>query len=363
MIVRDEQDNVQRCFKSIQHLIDAYAIVDTGSNDSTIDVVKFHAQNHRIPGKIISTPWKDFGTNRTGALHHAGNVIEGLDPKLQNNWYLFFIDADDQAIGIKINKRSLTLDQYLMETRSGNIAYQNVRFVKWNPDQPWIWRQRRHEYIAPLGNWSPTQGEIQTGYILRGTEGLRSRNRHTSLEDALELLKQFSEEPENSRAVFYAAQSFRDAGYPDLAQQMYRRRIEMGGWHQEIYQSLLYLGCRNLFQGDLGPETVNFFLQAFEKCPQRLEAPFYLLRIWRLQEQYKIGWNFAKPLLDLAPASDSLFLDREIHDWGFWEEAGLCAYYAGDKAAFKKLLNRILRAKDLPQDVRTRTRNNLKTFA
>lgn len=362
MIVRDEENNVQRCFDSVANLIDAYAIVDTGSQDGTITKVRSFMKKHRVPGEIVSRPWKDFGTNRTEALRHAEAVIRQLDPGQQNAWYAMFIDADDEAVGIKLSKRSLIHDQYFLETRSQNISYPNVRLARLKPGNQWIWREPRHEYIAPLGEWTPTKGDIRPGYILRGCRGLRSRNKHTPLEDAFELLKQSSDEPENSRAIFYAAQSFRDAGYHDLASALYRRRAQMGGWPQEIYISLLYVGAGNFFAGDNGPETVNLLMKAYELSPQRLEAPYYLLRIWRLLGQPHVAWSFARPLIDLPASDDALFLDREIHEWAFFEEAGLCAYYAGDKASFKTLLKRALKAKSIPQDAAERTRKNLKDF-
>lgn len=362
MIVRDEEDNVERCFNSVARLIDAYAIVDTGSQDKTIAKVRSFMKKHRIPGEIISRPWINFGASRTEALRHAEDIIHKLDPGQKSAWYALFIDADDQAVGIKLNKSSLIRDQYLVETRSQSISYPNVRLARLKPDNQWVWREPRHEYIAPLGEWMPSKGEIRGGYILRGCQGLRSRNKHTSLEDAFELLKQFSDEPENSRAIFYAAQSFRDAGYHDLASVLYRRRAEMGGWPQEIYISLLYLGAGNFSTGDHSSDTVNLLLRAFELCPHRLEAPLYLLRIWRFLNQPHVAWNFAKPLIDIQAPGDALFLDREIHEWAFFEEAGLCAYYAGDRVSFKTLLQRALKAKSIPQDAADRTRKNLKDF-
>jgi len=107
---------------------------------------------------------------------------------------------------------------------------------------------------------------------------------------------------------------------------------------------------------------VNIFLNAYEQCPQRLDAPFYLVRIWRFQGKFNIAWNFAKGLLDVAPPEDALFMNQEIHEWAFFDEAGICAYYAGDKESFRNLMKRVLQAKNLPQDVRERTEQNLEAF-
>lgn len=368
MIVRDEQDNLAPCLDTVLHLIDAFAIIDTGSVDNTIAVIREIMSAHGIPGEVISRPWKDFGHNRTEALLHAEAVIEKLDPKGKNVWYAMFMDADNRASGnddqseFPIDKQSLIHDCYDVEMRTGGAYYPYVWMVRIDPSKKWNWFYPRHEYIAPEGNWTPTRDMLTGGYIDRSCAGYRSRNKHVFLEDALELLKLLKENPDDPRAVFYSAQSFRDADLPDLARVLYQRRATMGGWTQEVYESLLHLGRTRFNQGDYGPETVDILLDAFEKCPQRLDAPFCLVRMWRLQGRFHIAWNFARGLLDVVPPKDALFMNREVHEWGFFEEAGLCAYYAGDRVSFQKLMKRVLKVKNLPPDARERTQKNLEDF-
>ena len=71
MIVRNEKDNIVRCCDSVSHIIDAIAIVDTGSVDNTIDIIRDYCRDKNIPGEVISETWVNFGHNRTGAIRHA----------------------------------------------------------------------------------------------------------------------------------------------------------------------------------------------------------------------------------------------------------------------------------------------------
>ena len=162
--------------------------------------------------------------------------------------------------------------------------------------------------------------------------------------------------------MFYGAQSMRDSKWPEIAKIMYQKRFDMGGWNEEAYMSMLHLATSRFFQSDFGAKTIHQFLQAYEKCPHRLEAPYYLVKLWRLEQQYHTGWNFARGLINLRPNSSCLFLDLDITEWGFFEEAGLCAFYAGDKKSFRDLSSRVLESKRTPEDVRKRVQNNLDKF-
>jgi hypothetical protein len=176
------------------------------------------------------------------------------------------------------------------------------------------------------------------------------------------LLKVLQDDPKNPRATFYAAQSFRDSGQIEIANVLYEKRVELGGWNQEVYFSLLQLGRSRVLRGELGPATVEILLRAMEVCPERLEAPYYLLYIWRQENKCHLAWSFAKTLLKTIPPKDALFVDLEIHKWRFFEESALCAYFAGDKRGFKKLSRLALSADNIPIEDQKRIKHNLKNF-
>lgn len=371
MIVRDEKDNIVRCFDTVAHLIDAIAVVDTGSVDNTIELMNKYMQDHQIQGEVITRPWVNFGHNRTEALRHGEAVIAKIDPENKFIWYLMFMDADNQAKGSdgtskfnldKTVRNQLTHDSYDAEMRSGDYTYNYPWLVRVNPEKKWKWYKSRHEYPAPDGKWKETKAMIGGGYIISGREGYRSKNPLTYLEDAFEFLKDIKADPNDHRAIFYAAQSMRDAKLPELARVLYRQRYEAGGWNEEAYMSMLHLALERYVKSDFGPKTMSMLMDAFEKCPYRFEAPYYIVKAYRLQGKHHLGWNFARSLVNQKTIFTSLFVDRPIVEWGFFEEAGLCAYYAGDKASYRMLLERVLECKNAPDDVKTRVKNNLAKY-
>src|SRR6516162_328427 len=117
MIVRDEESNMDLCFDSVKHLIDAAAIMDTGSKDKTIEVTEKYMKKNKIPGKVGQETWVDFRVNRTGALRFAEKVVKEIDKDAI--WYLLFMDADNRAY-INFDKSKLTHDKYDVQIRAGD---------------------------------------------------------------------------------------------------------------------------------------------------------------------------------------------------------------------------------------------------
>jgi GT2 family glycosyltransferase len=78
MIVRNEQENLPRCLKSVRGLFDEIVVLDTGSTDRTIEIAR------SFGARVFDFVWvDDFGAARNAALARATGD------------YAFWLDADD----------------------------------------------------------------------------------------------------------------------------------------------------------------------------------------------------------------------------------------------------------------------------
>ena len=66
MIVKNEAAVIARCLDSVRHLISSWVICDTGSEDSTREIIREHLRG--IPGELHQDTWVHFGHNRTLAV-------------------------------------------------------------------------------------------------------------------------------------------------------------------------------------------------------------------------------------------------------------------------------------------------------
>lgn len=79
MMVRDEEQNLPRCLASLAHLVSEIIVVDTGSVDGTVEILR------QFDATIIHTDWQwDFAKTRNLGLAHA-----------KQPWILS-IDADEE---------------------------------------------------------------------------------------------------------------------------------------------------------------------------------------------------------------------------------------------------------------------------
>lgn len=81
MMVRNEEEHLERCLKSVMPLSPEIVIVDTGSTDGTLDIAKKYTKN------IYHHPWEDnFSLHRNQAAGYC-----------TGDW-IFQIDADEELI-------------------------------------------------------------------------------------------------------------------------------------------------------------------------------------------------------------------------------------------------------------------------
>ena len=96
MIVKNESKIILRLLETVTPLIDSYCICDTGSTDDTIEIIRNYCKSHKIPGKIMEEPFRDFGYNRTYALQQC-ELIPNID-------YILLMDAD---MVLKMNENEI----------------------------------------------------------------------------------------------------------------------------------------------------------------------------------------------------------------------------------------------------------------
>ena len=322
MIVRNESKILFRLFDSVIDLIDAYCICDTGSTDNTKELIKEYFEKKGKPGKIIEEPFRDFGYNRTVALK-ACESMENVD-------YILLLDADmilekNPKLSIEEVKSMIVDDAYYIYQGSPQFFYKNVRVVKNNIGC--TYKAPTHEYLNTLPGTK--YGHIQRDVLFINDVGDGGSKSDKTDRDIRLLLKGLEDEPNNDRYTFYLANSYRDKGDNLTAIEYYKKRIEIGGWIQEVWFSYYSMGKCYKNLGDNAKAMYNW-LEAYNFYPNRVENLYELIQHYR----YEGKNNYAYHMFMLADYErkkntvwDYLFLQKDIYDYRLDYELSIIGYY------------------------------------
>lgn len=76
MIVKNEALNMPSNLNSIKNLIDGVCILDTGSTDTTIQVIEDWCSSHNKFCKVHQEPFVNFGKSRTRSFELAQQAVK-----------------------------------------------------------------------------------------------------------------------------------------------------------------------------------------------------------------------------------------------------------------------------------------------
>ena len=136
---------------------------------------------------------------------------------------------------LKFNKQRLVAPGYKMIQKNNVIEYYNTRLVKLG--FPWKCVGVTHEYWDGANTDTVSKEEMMISDI--GDGGAKADKFDRDIRLLTEGLK---EEPNNVRYVFYLAQSYKDCGKFKESIKLYKKRIQMGGWFEEVWYSYYMIG-------------------------------------------------------------------------------------------------------------------------
>ena len=373
MIVKDEAGTIGETLRSAAPHIDYWTITDTGSTDGTQDVIRGNLA--AVPGQLIEKPFVDFATTRNGALKAHGartayTFMPDADFEFENMWRL-------RAIAWRLEQEC--------RSWSAHICGKSMRVIRKTADMELqmqvVFPTSQHalgeldgwHYSYPVHEFSAL-GRVDAGeYIVVPRENFRMRFMdgkvfHTKSEqrwrdfDIRILEAEKIKRPNDTRVSFYLARTYNQVGDNELALAEFQRRIDLGGWYEEVFHSLLDQGR---ILGRMGRDPTSKFKKAYELVPNRAE-PLYELAAWeqkqvdacdggkgadhdeeKQQQKLKglwmdacrfqhraLGFTYAKHAAALRyPSHSTLFVSSPVYDIDAALQLVVHGYFLADLAA------------------------------
>lgn len=345
MIVKDESAVITRCLASVLPIIDYWVIVDTGSTDNTQEIIKKYMAEKNIPGELHERPWKNFGHNRNQALDLARTKGD----------YILFIDADNYyAYEQNFKLPELDKDVYYVMLSHSGTKYTRIALI--NAKLDWKWVGVLHEAVCCDAAKHGAILENVNQIVL--TDGARSKDPKKYEKDAMVFEEALKDEPDNSRYVFYLAQSYHDAGNLPKALENYEKRAKMGGWDQEVFFALYRVATIQEALKMPFETLVASYKKAFQYRKSRMEPLYHLMHLFEQKQDYESGYLIGKIAQSIPQTADILFVQQWAYDYGMLLELSVCAYWAGKYDECQQMSSELLK-RNLPDNVRKTVENNL----
>ncbi|BCC29403.1 tetratricopeptide repeat-containing glycosyltransferase [Bacillus cereus] len=388
MIVKNESRIMERCLNATKSIVDFVSICDTGSTDHTPEIIENWCKENEIPGTVHHEPFKNFGYNRSLAVSLAQKTYPEAD-------YLLILDADMiLEVNPEFDKTSLTEDHYLTLQYDIHIKYWLTRLLK--ASLPWKSVGVTHEYWdidrSKVGaNYNTRVARLETLVVNDPGDG---GSKADKFERDERLLLQGINDPETTpdlhiRYLFYLAQTYFHLSQFEDSIKWYKKRVEAGGWVEEVFYSLLRIGfCyeqlanrsankqHEVTEADEKENAkkqeeqytalaVLYFQKAWEYRPTRAEPLYQLARMYRLKSQNNIALMYALQGKEVPfPKDDLLFVDYHVYDYLFDYEISINAFYIPHKKHLGAASQKYLESKkeELPLHITNMVENNAKFY-
>ena len=314
IIMKNEGPLLPRLFESVRGFVTEYCVVDTGSTDDTIDVLK----SMDMPGTIHEEPFVDFATTRNFLLEKCRQTTKSD--------YLLLLDAD-MVLCVSPEwdwaKVDTKVDVYSV-IQVSSLEYENVRLIRTDAVDVKVVGST-HEYYSVPSHYRQAALPKDLVYIKDWGDGKCKDDKYSRDERLLK--RELAADNDNPRTVFYLANTLRDQGKYAEAIPYYVKRTQMvGGFFAEADLSYTCLVQCYLGLDDVANAEKYASIAAYERTVPRAEAFYYLSFYLHGKHKYDLAWYYAnmagkitKPLV-----SQALFIHNDIYDfWIDYEKATL----------------------------------------
>jgi glycosyltransferase involved in cell wall biosynthesis len=405
MIVKNESANMVRLFNSVKQIIDMISIVDTGSTDDTVSTIEKWGSENKIPTKVHYKEFKNFAYNRTHSVTAAKMTYPEVD-------YFLLSDADFEweiNVNHKFDKVLLTEDKYLVNQYNKSLKYFNIRLLSSKLD--WECVGRTHEYWRDIGTGREIRSSRLTTLVINDHEDGGCKENKFSRDE--KLLKEGLSDPDEEKGLktrykFYLGQTLSDIGRFEDSNEWYKKRIDDGGWDEEVYYSHYKIGCNyeliawkklelykiiskqanseeltntedNILKTSVYPDMTlhqlkdgyendfkmaeKYYMDGYKMKKNRAESLYHLAKMYRMRNMYQSCYDtcqIGKRIL--YPEYDNLFIQHAVYSYKFDFELCIICYYLKKMDEGQDACRKILLMDDIPDYIIRPVKHNSKLY-
>ena len=323
MIVKNESKIITRLLNSVASIVDYICITDTGSTDNTVELIEDWGKEHKIPTTVCTSEFRDFGYSRNRSLKNSKKTYPKAD-------FLLLLDGDFvvELNGFTKAELNLKCHKYTVKQYDKWKAWGNIRIIANWVD--WEYRLRTHEYLCASPQQTRYSGEVQGVNLttLRINDIGDGGSKLDKFERDQRLLLEDVADPTLTandliRCYYYLGNSYKNGNKHMEAIPWYQKRVDAGGWYEEVYLSWCHMGECYQNQYDVIREAVKIVTKRQTATPNTQliidELAEYLteeitgtlaqeIGVDAMEEQFLKKHQLENvPLAELVPLGDQYF--------------------------------------------------------
>lgn len=239
IITKNEEENIERCIKSVSSIADEIVVVDSGSTDSTVAISK------KLDAKVYFREFDNYASQRNYAI------------KMATKDWILSLDADEEipdSLSKEIkNSIRKEFDAFLIPRR--NIIFgKEIKYSRYSPDKHvWLFKKDKGKFVNSIHEEVQIDGKV--GELVNGkihhshptvSAYITMINSYTDLEaeekikqkDTFSLVKLFYYPTRSFIGRFILKQGFRDGieGFVLCSLRAYYHLVVwMKVWEKEQY--------------------------------------------------------------------------------------------------------------------------------
>jgi len=343
-IMKNEAHVITRMLDSIKTIVDIVCLVDTGSTDNTIEVVKNWGIQNNVETHVFEREFDNFENSRNYSIQVARDVTKDRG----NDYWGFWLDADETLeILPNFKKSAINKDLYMFNTFINVMKY--TRNECYKLDKPFRFYGPVHEFIV-CDDKNITSGLMEGINVRVQMDGgsWKGNIPEKYKSHAFVLEKYIDANRQDPRWIFYTAQSYHDSAcVPDNKEEneerlrrsmkYYKERISRNdGYPEEVFYSQYRVGTIMRAMEEPWTLTMNEFLKAYSMDPLRAEPikaiVDYYLAVGEWNNAYLFS-KFAKMNFHQRNPYPQrlLFVDESLYIWKLLEVHAASSFYTGRK--------------------------------
>jgi glycosyltransferase involved in cell wall biosynthesis len=321
--IQNDEDTLEKCLTSIAPIADCISIIDTGSTDRSLEIVKNFLLESNIPGKIFKQSLGE-SRDRQAILHRIGQkMVNEMQFSLQDTYLLFLEPSMRLNIPLDFDKSVLIDDAYLFLEKTHFFSRYQLHLLR------------------AATSWSAKlrPEHIQTKLPTIELEWLKAKKTaSTLLERGL---------------------SHRFRNHYDEAIQCYQEHLETLSFPEEFWFCKYLIGESYEGKGEW-EQALNWYLNAYQSDPSRAEPIQKISTHYRASGDNNLAFLFAHQGIGIPYSDDHIYFSSPpLSHYHFEEELSIAAYYTAHRDAGFKAASDLVLKKGVPWQVRDQTYRNL----